>query len=116
MCIVQWGQNSGHVGVPLEAIPGFVQRLQSLYQKTTGGAIKSPGGGPKKTIEKGKKSPKDQKDQKERKPKEKKEKKEKEPVVKPSMDDLDAELMSYTAQRGADGDGDAPVEEAAPVS
>ena len=23
----QWGQNSGHVGVPLESIPAFIQRL-----------------------------------------------------------------------------------------
>ena len=31
----KWGQNSGHVGVPLEAIPGFITRLQNMYQKTT---------------------------------------------------------------------------------
>merc|ERR1719399_603061 len=91
----KWGQNSGHVGVPLEAIPGFIAKLQGLYTRTTGTKIaanKSPGKtGPKATIAKGKKA---------KKPNEKKEKKESAP--KKTMEDLDAELMSYTAQRGAD--------------
>merc|ERR1719502_255614 len=98
----KWGQNSGHVGVPLEAIPGFITRLQGLYSKTTGQKLKSPGSGPKATIGKGAKTKKEQK------AKEKKEKKE--PPAKKSMEDLDAELMSYTAQRGVE---DAPVGEAA---
>merc|ERR1719421_815078 len=91
----KWGQNSGHIGVPLEAIPGFIAKLQGLYTRTTGTKIaanKSPGKtGPKATIAKGKKA---------KKPNEKKEKKE--PAPKKTMEDLDAELMSYTAQRGAD--------------
>ena len=37
----QWGQNSGHVGVPLENIPAFIQKLQFLYQKTTGQTLKA---------------------------------------------------------------------------
>jgi len=100
--LAQWGQNSGHVGVPLEAIPGFVQKLQAMYSKATGqrmkspGGAKSPGGGPKKTIGK--------KDKKPNKPKEKQ---------KPAtMEDLDADLVGYTAQRGADE----AVGEAAPIS
>ena len=62
----QWGQNSGHIGVPLEAIPGFVARLQAQYRSATGqspGVKKSPGkspgsGGPKSAIGKGKKKEK----------------------------------------------------------
>ena len=95
----QWGQNSGHVGVPLEAIPGFIQRLQALYTKTTGQQVsakspgagkspagKSPGGGPK-GIGKGKKT-KVVKVTKKEKPK------------KMTTEELDNDLMSYTSARG----------------
>jgi len=104
----KWGQNSGHVGVPLEAIPGFIQKLQTMYTKTTGESPvkKSPGSGPKVTIAKGGKAKKEEK-AKEAKPKKEK----KEPPPKPTMDDLDADLMTYTAQRGAE----ASAEEAAPA-
>ena len=89
--VLQWGQNSGHVGVPLEAIPGFIQKLQALYTKTTGQkGKKSPGGGPKATITKGGKK-------KTVKPKEKKK-----PEPKKSMEELDNELMNYTAERGTE--------------
>ena len=93
--------------MPLEAIPGFITKLQALYAKTTGSPIKkSPGSGPKVTIGKGGKAAKEAK-AKEGKPKEKKEKKE--PPPKPTMEDLDAELMSYTAQRGAEATDEAPA-------
>ena len=104
----QWGQNSGHVGVPLEAIPNFIQRLTMCYEKATGvkTASKSPksapGSAPKGAIDKKKK--------KEPKKKEPKEKKEEAP--KKTVEDLDAELMSYTAARAAEGEG---AEEAAPA-
>ena len=109
LCAEQWGQNSGHVGVPLENMPAFITKLQQLYQKTTGTAMKkSPGaGGPKATIGKGAKAKKEEKKgAKEKKPKEV-------PAPKKSLEELDAELTSYTAQRNADDD--VPVEEAAPV-
>ena len=101
---MQWGQNSGHVGVPLENIPAFVQRLQSMYQKTTGQTLKSPGSKPKATIAKGGKAAKEQKNKEARG-------KKKEPAVKPTMDDLDADLVNYTSQRNADVPDvtDAPV-------
>merc|ERR1719217_1208177 len=87
----KWGTNSGHVGVPLEAIPGFIQKLQALYTKTTGQkGKKSRGGGPKATITKGGKK-------KTVKPKEKKK-----PEPKKSTEDLDNELMNYTAERGTE--------------
>ena len=89
--------------MPLEAIPGFIQKLQALYTKTTGQkGKKSPGGGPKATIAKGGKK-------KTQKPKEKKK-----PEKPKSMEDLDNELTSYTAQRGAEPE---PVAvEPAPIS
>ena len=31
----KWGQNSGHVGVPLEAMPGFIEKMRTLYTKAT---------------------------------------------------------------------------------
>jgi hypothetical protein len=98
------------VGVPLESIPGFIKRLEAMYQKTTGEPVKkSPGAGPKATIAKGGKAAKEDK-AKEGKPKEKKEKKEKEPPApKPTMEDLDAELASYTAQRGSEPAEEAPA-------
>lgn len=100
----KWGQNSGHVGVPLEAIPGFVQRLQFLYAKATGQkspAAKSPKapGGPKGAIDK-------KKDAKMKVVKVDKKKKDP-PPPKKTVEDLDAELLSYTAQRGAEGEADA---------
>ena len=103
----QWGNNSGHVGVPLEAIPGFIAKLEAAYRKTTGmaAAKKSPGSGPKVTIGKGGKAKKEEK-KGEKKPKEKKA-----PPPKPTMEDLDADLVSYTAQRAEAG-----AEEPAPVS
>ena len=86
---------SGHLGVPLEAMPGMIQRLQTLYQKTTGTAIVKKTG-PKVTIGKKDKV-------KAKGPKATAAKKEKTaPPPKKSMEDLDNELMSYTAQRGAD--------------
>ena len=96
------------MGVPLEAIPGFVSRLEALYKKTTGEAVKkSPGSGPKPTIAKGGKAAKEAKG----KEKPKKEKKEKEaPPPKPTMEDLDAELANYTSLRGAE-----PAAEEAPA-
>ena len=93
----KWGANSGHVGVPLEAMPGFIQKMQALYQKTTGEALKSPKGtGPKATIAKGGKLAK-------KKEQEKKKKEKKPPPPKKTMEDLDAELASFTALRNADG-------------
>jgi len=92
--------------VPLEAIPNFIQRLQAMYQKATGVnvAAKSPKGpgGPKSAITK----------KKEGKTKEAQKKEKKAPPPKKSMEDLDAELMNYTAARSA---GDAEVAEAAPA-
>ena len=97
LVLSQWGQNSGHVGVPLEAIPGFIQRLQALYSKKTGQpasakspvgkspGAKSPGGGPK-GIGKGKKT-KVVKVTKKEKPK------------KMTTEELDNDLMNYTAAR-----------------
>ena len=87
--------------MPLESIPAFIARLQACYQRATGTKMpqgkKSPGSGPKATIAK-----KD-KNKKEKKPKEKKA-----PPKKMSMEDLDAELVGYTAQRGAE---DVPIAE-----
>jgi hypothetical protein len=91
--------------VPLEAIPGFITRLQALYAKATGQrvAAKSPaakkapaGKGPAgKGIGKKKKMA-----EKRAKP------------AKMTIDDLDADLVNYTSARGADG---APAEAAAPA-
>ena len=87
-------------------MPGFIQKLQALYQKTTGEAIKSPKGtGPKATIAKSGKAAKEQK-AKEAKPKKEK----KEPPAKPTMEDLDAELANYTAKRNTEAE---PAEDAA---
>ena len=95
MCLrfPQWGQNSGHIGVPLESIPGFVLRLQAQYRQATGQSpgvkAKSPGsGGPKSAISKGNKK--------------KQEKKKQEPKKPASLEDLDADLMNYTAARGGE--------------
>jgi len=102
----KWGQNSGHVGVPLESMPLFIKHLETLYQATTGEAVakKSPGGPAKRGIVKGgKKSPVQTIEKKEKPKKEKKE-----PPAKKTPEELDAELMEYTAARSAD----APVEEA----
>ena len=89
--------------MPLEAIPGFILRLQAMYQKATGVAVasKSPKmpGGTKSAI--GKK--------KDGKAKVAQKKAKKEPPAKPTMEDLDAELMSYTAARSTDT---APASEA----
>lgn len=89
--------------MPIENIPAFIAKLQALYTKTTGATIKSPGSGPKKTIQKGGKEKKEEKAKEKKAPKEKKE-----PPAKPTMEDLDADLVSYTAQRGAEGE---PAEE-----
>ena len=91
------------MALALESIPGFISRLQALYQKTTGMAAKSPGRvgtGPKATIGKGGKAAKA------RDAKAKKAKKAP-PRPKASLEDLDAELTNYTAARGAE-----PAEEA----
>ena len=106
----KWGQNSGHVGVPLEAIPAFIQRLQTMYTKTTGvapAAKKSPAasGIKVKGITKGGKAAKVAK-------KKEKPKKKMELAPKKSLEELDAELTSYTAARTA-GDGDAMGDAAA---
>jgi len=102
----KWGNNSGHIGVPLEAIPGFIGKLEALYAKTTGQTprdkSKSPGG--PKGIAKGGKAAKEQKSA------EKKKKEKKEPPAKPTLEDLDAELMNYTAARGAESEEAAPAE------
>jgi hypothetical protein len=94
LTVRQWGQNSGHVGVPLEAIPGFIQRLQAMYQKTTGEPVskKSPAGksqAASKGVTKGGKKGKTKviKVQEKKKP--------------ATAEDLDAELMSYTAARSS---------------
>ena len=93
--------------MPLEAIPGFIKRLQDCYQKATGqpAAAKSPGnkspGGPK-GITKGKKTKVVKVAKKEKQ----------EPRPKATMEDLDADLMNYTAARTGDGDG---MDGAAPV-
>lgn len=89
--------------MPLEAIPSFISRLQMLYERTTGvkaasKSPKAPGSGPKGAIDKKKKDGK-------AKVAEKKEKKA--PPPKPSLEDLDAELLSYQAARAAD---DEPAE------
>jgi len=111
-CYVEhkWGQNSGHVGVPLEAMPSFIRHLEGLYQATTGEPAikKSPAGAgvAKKGIVKGKKSPVQQVEKKEKPKREKKEL-----PAKKTPEELDAELMEYTAARGADGN-DAPIAEA----
>lgn len=97
----KWGQNSGHVGVPLEAMPAFIARMQTMYESATGQAAskKSPGT-PKGAITKGGKAAKEEK-AKEAKPKKEKEKKE--PQKKKTVEELDAELTAYTAERGAEG-------------
>lgn len=107
---MQWGQNSGHVGVPLEAMPAFISRLQMCYQKATGvkAVDKSPrtpgSGGPiKGAIDKKKEGKK--------KDVEMKEKKEK-PKPKATVEDLDAELLSYQAARAADGSAPTGMEAA----
>jgi len=107
----KWGQNSGHVGVPLEAIPQFVKNLEQLYQKTTGEPIakKSPGGGvaAKGIVKGGKKSPPTKAVEKKEKPKKEK----KELPAKKTPEELDAELMEYTAARaGGDEPAAAPAE------
>jgi len=102
----KWGQNSGHVGVPLEAIPAFIGKLEALYAKTTGqgaSSKKSPGSGPKGIV-KGGKAAKEKRAAAKKSPREKKE-----PAPKKSMEDLDAELTAYTAERSA---ADAPITEA----
>ena len=93
--------------MPIEAIPGFIQKLQALYVKTTGQAAsaKSPGsgkkspGGPKGITKGGKGKTKVVKVAKKEKSK---------PV---SMEDLDKDLMSYTAARGAEDAPAAPMAE-----
>lgn len=93
----QWGANSGHVALALESIPGFISRLQTLYQKTTGMAAKSPGRvgtGPKATIGKGGKA--------KARDANKKTAKKAAPRPKASLEDLDAELTNYTAARTAE--------------
>ena len=93
--------------MPLEAIPGFVARLQAQYRSATGqspGVKKSPGkspgsGGPKSAIDKGKK----------------KEKKKPEPKKPATLEDLDADLINYTSARGADGAMAAEPAAAAPA-
>jgi len=100
----KWGQNSGHVGVPLEAIPNFIARLQACYQKATGQSPaskspKAPGSGPKGAIDK-------KKDGKSKKAEKKEKKEPRKEAPKKSIEDLDAELMSYTAARAADGEGE----------
>ena len=90
--------------MPLENMPAFIARLTSLSEKTTGTAIKkSPGSGPKATIAKGGKAKAQQKEKK--KPKEKKE-----PPAPKTMEDLDAELLNYTAARASEGAAPAEVE------
>ena len=93
--------------MPLEAIPNFIARLQACYEKATGvkaasKSPKAPGAGPKGAI--GKK--------KEGKTKAVEKKEKKAPPAKPSLEDLDAELMSYTAARNTDEGG----AEAAPTA
>ena len=102
---LQWGQNSGHIGVPLESIPGFVQRLQAQYRQATGQSpgvkAKSPGSGGKvkSAIGKGNKKAKEKKKQEPKKP--------------ATMEDLDAELLNYTAARSGAEDAAMGAEPAA---
>ena len=107
---LQWGQNSGHIGVPLESIPAFVQRLQQCYTSATGQAAKKSPGGPKSGI--AKKSPKGKdgkggKGKGKRTPRENKGPK--------TMEDLDADLVNYTAGRGGAEMAAEPTGAAAPA-
>ena len=93
----KWGQNSGHIGIPKETIPQFIKYLQTFAPaaKSTG---KAAG-----VSEKGKGISKENK-----KPKGKKE-----PEKKPTMDDLDADLMSYQSAR-TEGEAEMAEPAAAP--
>uniref|UniRef100_A0A7S3AEA2 Chromatin target of PRMT1 protein C-terminal domain-containing protein n=1 Tax=Haptolina ericina TaxID=156174 RepID=A0A7S3AEA2_9EUKA len=91
----QWGKNSGHIGLPVESIPKFIEYLQGFEARASGG---------KKRASPAKKSPAVaatgkgiDKKEKQKEQKEKKEKKE--PEKKPTLEDLDADLTSYQAAR-----------------
>lgn len=36
LCVLQWGKNSGHIGLPLESIPKFISYLQGFEERATG--------------------------------------------------------------------------------
>merc|ERR1719198_1859293 len=95
----QWGQNSGHIGIPKESIPQFIKYLQAFSPE----AAAKPAAKAAGVAEKGKGISKEN-------AKEKKAKKE--PEKKPTVDDLDADLMSYQSAR-AGGDAAEPAAEAA---
>ena len=81
---------------------GSLHRPRNAQGQTPRDKSKSPGG--PKGIAKGGKAAKEQKSA------EKKKKEKKEPPAKPTLEDLDAELMNYTAARGAESEEAAPAE------
>tara|TARA_B100000524_G_scaffold343572_1_gene239829 strand:+ start:4390 stop:4860 length:471 start_codon:yes stop_codon:yes gene_type:complete len=95
----KWGQNSGHIGIPKETIPQFIKYLQTFAPaaKSTGEAAGVSEKG--KVISKENKKPKKVA--------------KKEPEMKPTMDDLDADLMSYQSARTG---GEAEAEMAEPAA
>jgi len=107
-----WGQNSGHIGIPMDAIPKFIRYLSAFSPEAAAAATKAKS--PVKAApvsDKGKGIVKKGKEAEKKEPKEpKKPKEKKEPEPKKTIEDLDAELLSYQSERS--GAASAPAEAA----
>merc|ERR1712150_188205 len=103
-----WGQNSGHIGISKEAIPKFIKFLSAFAPEmpvakdkpaakgkaeTAGVSSKGKGIAKKEKVKAAKEAKEGAGEQKEGG------KKKKEPEVKKTVEELDAELLSYQSER-----------------
>merc|ERR1712032_149226 len=99
----KWGQNSGHIGIPKESIADFARYLAAAGSDL-GVSVRAAVPTPKKTLsvsDKGKAITKAKGKEAGVSADKKKEKPKKEKEAKPTLEDLDADLMNYQSARGS---------------